>query len=57
MTGTGEKKWSPSTRSGCAVAAASRAIGIEEVLDASGISGGSSRSSSRKTAALTVDSS
>jgi len=32
MTGTGEKKCIPSTRSGRSVAAASRAIGIEEVL-------------------------
>ena len=34
MTGTGEKKCSPSTRSGRPVAAASPAIGIDEVLEA-----------------------
>ena len=57
MTGTGEKKCSPSTRSGCSVAAASRAIGIDDVLDASGMPGGTSRSSSRKMPALTCGSS
>ena len=34
ITGTGEKKCSPSTRSGCWVHAASSAIGIEDVLEA-----------------------
>ena len=57
MTGTVEKKCSPSTRCGCEVAAARRAIGMEEVFDASGTSAGKSRSSSPKTTDFTVASS
>src|SRR5579875_1800326 len=44
MTGTGLKKWRPTTRSGRVVAAASEAIGIEDVFEASTASGATSRS-------------
>jgi hypothetical protein len=53
MTGTGEKKWVPTTRSGRVVAAAMSVMGMAEVLDASTTSGRASRSRSAKTARLT----
>ena len=45
ITGTGEKKCSPSTRSGRLTACASCAIGIDEVFDATIVSVGDRRSS------------
>ena len=48
ITGTGEKKCRPQTRSGRRVHAASSAIGIEDVLEASSVSAGRSSSSCAK---------
>ena len=57
MTGTGEKKWSPRTRSGRFVRQASSAIGMLEVLDASRACSGITASSPSKTFCLTSTSS
>ncbi len=57
MTGTGEKKCSPRTRSGRPVAAARPAIGIDEVFDARIASGPTAASRSLNVFALTAASS
>ena len=57
MTGTGEKKCRPRTRSGRPVAAASPAIGIDEVFDARIASSPTTPSSAAKVRALTSSSS
>ena len=57
ITGTGEKKCSPITRSGRWVQAASSAIGIDEVLEARKRASGSCRSRSANSLPLTRGSS
>ena len=57
ITGTGEKKCSPITRSGRRVHAASSAIGIDEVLEARNRASGSASSSRLNSVPLTRGSS
>ena len=57
ITGTGEKKCSPITRSGLRVHAASSAIGIEDVLEARKRASGSASSRRWKSLPLTRGSS
>jgi len=54
IIGTGEKKWVPTTRSGCVAAAAISVIGMAEVFVARTVSGEQTAESFRKTSCFTA---